>query len=302
MSLTTLLANGAVDVAALIGGMSIEGWDGDQVPLMLDTYRKVQSLEGFAGLSARTSKRPAVGRDGAIVNTRYRSERQMAITGLVIDQTGRDPQRVWEEWLQIEAAFAAAVNTDRLLMWRAGDLYLQANVRLNELTNPVEVGPCMLRYQASLDNPSATAYDQTLQTVTTSGPASVGGTGLLSPFTSPILVAAPTGGTVAVFNDGGVPSLPLIVLRGGMSDPEVLCGDRRLVIQGDIAPGDELWLNAADRSVLLNGDERYPRREMLRSSVSRWFSIPPQAATLITLQVGDFDSSARIEVRFRNAY
>lgn len=289
----------ATNVSDLIGALSIEGWDGVQVPLMMDTYRNVQKVEGFRGLKTRSSVRPAVGRDGTIVASRYRDDRVMTITGLVFDQTTNDPARMWEEWDKVAAAFAAAVKTDRVIKWRAGDQYLQANVRLEELTDPVEYGPKLLRYQATLRNASGIAFSQTLEVASASGAGTVGGTGLLSPFTSPFTTTPASGGVVVVVNEGGVSTPPLIVLTGYQLNPTVECGDSRIVIDGAVASGDELWLNAADRSVLLNGDPTYDRASMRRSSVSRWFDLPPQTSTVITLSTSDFDSNARIEVRYR---
>jgi hypothetical protein len=286
----------------LISRMSLESFDGAQVPLMLDTYRIVQSAEGLAGLKARTSSRAAVGRDGTILATRYRDEKAITITGLIVDQTGNDAGRVWDEWTQIEAAFAACVDTDRLLMWQSGNLALQASVRLEELTNPVQHGPKMLAYQATLHNASGISYSQELQTAVVASPDTSGGGGLTLPFTLPFTLQPLVSAQAFVRNDGSVPAQPLLVVHGAQSSPQIVCGNRKIIIDGDIAAGDALWLNAADRTVLLNGDPLVDRRNMVRWSSSRWFSLPPKQQVAVQLLVNTFDSGAGLEVRYRNAY
>lgn len=289
-------------MSRLVSAMSIEGHDGSQVPLMLPGYRKVTETDGFQSVKAKSSVRPAVGRHGAISATRYRDERLYTVNGLVVDQTENDPDRVWQEWDAIQSALSASIDTDRLLQWSAGGRDLQATVRLEDLSNPVQVGPNMLAYQAQLRNPPGIAFSQQEETLTADPPAASGGGGMEMPATMPVLFVPASGGSVSVLNEGGLPTPPLIILHGFLRSPIVECGDRRLVIDGDIAPGDALWLNTQDRSVLLNGDPLVDRRPMLRSASSRWFEIPPKTPTIVNLYSSDFDAQAGIEVRFRHAY
>lgn len=289
-------------MSRLLSALSLEGPDGVQAPLMLASYRSVTSTQGLAGVKAKTSVRPAVGRNGSVNATRYRDDRLITIEGIVLDQTENSPDRVWQEWDDVQAAYAASVDTDRLMQWTAGDRDLQAHVRLEDLSEPIQVGANVIRYQAQLRNTAGLAFSQQEQVVQAASPELVGGGGMTMPATFPVTFLPVSSGIVSVTNLGGMPSPPTLVLQGGMSSPIVVCGDRRLVIEGDVSAGDELWLNAADRTVLLNGDPLVDRRNMFRSAMSRWFELPAQVPTLIRLQVTDFDSGAGLEVRFRHAY
>jgi hypothetical protein len=71
------------------------------------------------------------------------------------------------------------------------------------------------------------------------------------------------------------------------------------VFDGEIADGDTLYVDAADRTVLLNGDSN--RINMLRFESSRWFELPVGIST-VTLIAEDFSGGAGIEIQYRPAY
>ncbi|MBX5461645.1 MAG: hypothetical protein IRZ28_11215 [Steroidobacteraceae bacterium] len=289
-------------MSSLVTALSIERPDGNQLDLMQPAYLRITGTQGFRDVISRRVSRPATGRDGAIDATRFRDERLMTITGLVLDAVTNDPAVVWATWGQVQAAFAGAVDTDRLLQWTAGGVALQAHVRLDELSAPVEVGPNVLRWQAQLRCPSGLAFSQQLESVVVVGSDAVGGGGMTMPFAFPVHFQPVSSTTVAVTNQGSMPAPVTLILRGLMRNPAVRCGDRRIVLAGDIAPGDEMWIDTGRRTVLLNNQPTANRRSMLRAAQSRWFSLPPQVPTLLTLEVEDFDSGTELEIQFRHAY
>jgi hypothetical protein len=289
-------------MSRLFTAISIEGPDGAQFDLMDNAYRRVDGAQGFRGLKARTVSRPRVGGDGAINSTRYLDERLMSISGLVLDRTTNDPDVVWAQWDDLAAAVGACADTERLMMWSTGTYDLQAKVKLEELQDPVEVGPNVLRYQATFHNELGLAFSQQLQTEVVAGADAGAGGGLVLPSAFPWTFLPVSSTTVAVINGGSRPAPVVLVLRGGMSNPTVVCGSQRIVINGDIASGDELWVDTGAKSVLLNNDSTADRRSMLRAAQSRWFYLPARASTLLELRVDDFDSGAELEVQFRDAH
>lgn len=119
--------------------------------------------------------------------------------------------------------------------------------------------------------------------------------------------AAPALGVVQVANAGTAPSDPLLRLVGGttgLTGPvEVVEGlaGRRLVFDGDIAPGQVVELDAGPaRSVLLDGYAS--RRELL--SLAQWWQVPPSGVVVPVSwsHAGGQSSDARLEVIVSPAY
>jgi hypothetical protein len=283
-------------MSSLITALSLEGPDGVQVTLMQPGYRNVRRIEGLAGVRVRKAKRPRTGRNGSVDRTKLRDDAQVVITGLVY---GEDADRAWLEYDTITRALVGAVDTDRLLMWSAGtSRHLQMNVRLDESQAPVEVGPDMVAYQVILSGSDPNGYSQTLVTASAVPTGGTGG-GMTFPEIMPITFSPSSGGAVAIDNTGTAPTPPTIVLTGYLRDPIVRLGDRELVFDGEIADGDELYIDVANRTVLLNGTAN--RINMLRFEVSRWFDLPV-GGSIVTLLAEDFSGAAGIEVQYRPAY
>ena len=285
-------------MSSLITAISLEGPDGAQVSFMASGSRKVKRVEGLSGVRVRKAKRPRTGRDGSVDRTRYRDDAQIVLTGLVI---GADADDVWTQYDTVTRALVGAVDTDRLLQWTAGnDRALQMNVRLDEMQAPAEVGPNMIAYQVTLTGPDPNGYSQALQTATGNALSSSSGGGLEIPFTFPFVFNPSAGGNIAVSNSGTAPTPPLILLSGYLLNPIVrLDENTQLVFNGEIAAGDTLYVDAADRTVLLNGTAN--RINLLTFESSRWFNLPV-GDSVLTLLAEDFDVSSGIEIRYRAAY
>jgi hypothetical protein len=228
--------------------------------------------------------------------TKLRDDAQVVITGLVY---GEDADRAWLEYDTITRALVGAVDTDRLLKWSAGTArHLQMNVRLDESQAPVEVGPDMIAYQVILSGPDPNGYSQTLETVSAVPTGGTGG-GMTMPVTFPFTFDPAAGGDVAIDNIGTAPTPPLILLSGYLRNPIVQLGDRRLVFTGEIADGDVLHVNAADRTVLLNGEAN--RINLLNFEDTRWFELPV-GESIVTLLAEEFSGAGGIEIQYRPAY
>jgi hypothetical protein len=119
------------------------------------------------------------------------------------------------------------------------------------------------------------------------------------PVTFPFTFDPAAGGDVAIDNVGTAPTPPLILLSGYLRNPIVQLGDRRLVFTGEIADGDVLHVNAADRTVLLNGEAN--RINLLSFEESRWFELPV-GQSIVTLLAEDFSGAGGIEIQYRPAY
>jgi hypothetical protein len=280
----------------LITAISLEGPDGVQVTLMQPQYRYVKRIEGLSGIRVRKAKRPRTGRNGSVDRTKLRDDAQIIITGMV---RGEDADRAWMEYDAVTRAFVGAVDTDRLLKWSAGnDRHLQMGVRLDESQAPVEVGPDLIAYQVTLSGPDPNGYSQTLETASAVPTGGTGG-GMTLPVMFPFTFDPAAGGAVAIDNTGTAPTPPLILLSGYLRNPIVRLGDYQLAFDAEIADGDTLYVNAADRTVLLNNEAN--RINFLRFEDSRWFDLPV-GESIVTLLAEDFSGAAGIEVQYRPAY
>lgn len=284
----------------MITAFAVEDRDGVPVPLMATDYRSIQRLEGFSGMATRQVSFPATGMNGRRNRTRYRDGRAGIVTGIL---HGRgDPTRAWMEYDAVARAVAASVATDRLATWTRGDgTALQTMVRLIDITPPLEVGPDLIRYQASFDIADPRAYSQDQQ-ITTTTPLSPSAGGATFPLTFPLTFESGTGGVASVTNNGTVGTPPLLIFRGGLVDPVLtLDDDHAIVINGTIAVGEELYLyTAPERRALLN--DSLNRVGLIDFAATHWFSIPPGTSVLRLTATSFSGSSPGVEIRTRHAY
>jgi hypothetical protein len=284
-------------VGRLLTALSLTNALGSEVPLMSDV-RSVQTVSGLAGIAAREVVVVRSGRRGSRNLTRYRDDAQIVINGMLV---GADADDLWLQYDAVAGAFASAIDADALLKWTAGNsLMLQRNVRLTSLEAPLEVGPDIVAYQATLRGSDPNVYSQALQTSVAVPLGSTSGGGLTFPRVFP-LVFQPPATTVASFvNRGFISTPPVFILRGQLVDPtlQLLPGDLKLVFKGQIGPNDLLTVDVDARTVLLNGTDN--RRSMLDSKNSTWFELPPGEGT-VTLLSSSFSRGANVSIQWRDA-
>jgi hypothetical protein len=194
-------------------------------------------------------------------------------------------------------------NGPALLKWTEGATgnALQRLVKLDgDLDPPFQEGQAILSYQAQFFSEDPRAYSQTLQTVASSL-LSVQGGGHVFPTTYPRTYASSGGGTAAFTNAGNRPTPPKFQILGMCVNPSiVLVGTgMRLVFNGTIAAGDYLEIDAAKRTVKLNGTTN--RLNFYDGANSTWFDLPAGVSNL-QLIAASFDSNALLNVIGRSAF
>lgn len=277
--------------------MELQRPDGTFEALLRPGYRHIRQVEGLAGMRVRERKRARSHGHGARIRSRYRDANPVTITG---DFLGENADRTWREYQRVAGALESATDTNRLLRYSLGSLALQMEVRLVEISAPMEAGADLIRTQYTLDHEDPRSYGQVELEATAAPLSSVGG-GLTFPFTFPITFGQREGGVATVDHEGSSSSPPLMLLDGYLKNPVIQLDDtHRLVFDGSIAEGDVLYVDARDRSVSLNGQA--DRLNLLRFSESRWFDLPPQSISAVRLLADEFSPGAGLRVRYRPAY
>lgn len=223
----------------------------------------------------------------------------MVVQGAVWSQAGQ--AAAWAEWDTIAAPMIQTLDVaPALLKWTRSDgVALQRLVRLADgVDPPIQEGAAMLEYQAQFFAEDPKALSQTLTTVT--GPGLSSGGGFIAPFIAPFTADAGAGGSAAVVNLGNRPTSPVFRVYGYAINPVIaLAGGQAITLDGTIAPGDYVELDAQTRTLTLNGTS--PASDLLNSAETRWFELPSGAST-IQLTAGAFDATTRCDVLFRSAY
>lgn len=124
------------------------------------------------------------------------------------------------------------------------------------------------------------------------------------PFGFPFGFRARPSSRVAIINAGSVDTPPLLMLVGKLVSPEITITRTdgttdSLTFSGTIDAGDELHVDTADRTVLLNGDA--DRISLLDASASTWFTLPAGSTTL-TLSATSAGDGAGLRVTWRDGY
>lgn len=99
------------------------------------------------------------------------------------------------------------------------------------------------------------------------------GGGVPMPLTMPVVFSGSTGGAQTVTNIGNVAARPLLSIVGPATFPVVtnLTTGETMSVFVNLGPGDELTINSATRTLLVNGR---PARELLVPG-SSWITLPP---------------------------
>lgn len=283
--------------SSLLNSLSLVGADGIEIPLMLGDARIVTSASGLSAIASREVVIARAGRSGSRNLTRYRDDVPIVINGILYGDNGDD---LWTQYDAVAGAFADAIDTDRLLKWTSGSsLALQRTVRLSSLDGPLEPGPNMITYQATLRASDPNAYSQTLKTAYAVPLGSTSGGGLVFGMTVPIRLN-PAASTVAAYTNGGfVSTPPVFTLTGYLVNPIIQFEPGVVIaLNGTIAASDTVVIDVGARTAIRNGTDNV--RSMIDTSTSTWFDLPRGSGTL-TLIASSWLTGATLQVTWRDA-
>lgn len=149
----------------LVTALEIERYDGTFEALLTPGVRRVSGAAGLAGIGVRSVVTPRAGRHGSVNRTRHRSDQLVTIDGILL---GPDADTAWWEYTEVARALADSVDEPRLLRYTLGTgLALEMAVQLESLAPTIEVGPDMVRYQATFRAADPVGYGQVEKSVST---------------------------------------------------------------------------------------------------------------------------------------
>lgn len=117
---------------------------------------------------------------------------------------------------------------------------------------------------------------------------------LVYPDSSPV-------GSVLVVNPGNAPASPVLELYGPATDPVIanVTTGKVLAFAGlEVAAGDFLEIDTAEKTILLNGIPSASRYGFVDFAVSSWWDLEP-GDNLVRYYPAAFDAGAEARVRFR---
>jgi hypothetical protein len=243
--------------------------------------------------------RPRPNGHGAINDTRWQDGQPISLDGVIVADT---QATLMSEFHTISGAAFATLDSSALFKWtEEGGLALQRYVKLaGALDPPLAPQPHHLAYQLQFLADDPRAYSQVLQTQTSTALSTAAG-GLRFPMTFPFTFTASSGGVVTVTNGGNRSTPPVLRVYGLAVDPSIvnLTTGGRITLNGTIGSGDYLELDIADRTAKLNGS--LLQAGSVDTANSTWFELAP-GDNQLQLVAGSFDSSALLQVLFRDAY
>lgn len=288
----------------MLSSLTLDDSSGNAVTLHETTNRAVSRVTGLVGItSVRDSRRVRPTAHGAIDETRYEDGRIITVEGAVWSQNSQ--AAAYTEFRAITTAMLQTLDVGpAALKWTEGasGLSLQRMVKLaSDIDPPIEEAAAELKYQVQFFAEDPRAYSQSLVTATGNS-LSVASGGATFPRTFPVAFN-PSGGGIAVFtNAGNRPTPPTLRIYGTCQDPQILLlgTSGKIALTGTIGAGDYLELNAAERTIKLNGATN--RLNMLDAANTTWFELPANSSSSLQLIAASFDTSARLDVLARSAY
>lgn len=279
----------------MLTAMALEGPDGLDVNL-IDTGRTIVTAEGLIGMRSREVVNPRPGRAGTLNRTRYRDDRAIVLTG---ELWGADAAACWDHYEALAAAFAGAVDVDRALSW-TGRRALRTMVRVVDLEPPIEVERDVLQYQATLRASDPRALSQ-VEHVADGATLSASGGGKVYPYTYPRGYNPAGGGAANIAVGGTVPALPTLRIYGYVTMPRLVltATGEEVNLAGTVAAGRYLDIDMDARTVALDDGTALP--QLVDYVNTEWFGMAPGSHT-VQLFANNFDATARVQVRWRDAY
>lgn len=263
--------------------------------------RALASVQGLVGLAApRGSSRVRPSGHGRTHRQAFLTDRSITLDGEV---WGSSVEASYDELDVVTAALYDALGQDCTLRWQRGTSgqELEQAVRLHgDVKVDLAGATRLLRYQAQLVAPDPRAYSQAVYTADSAPMGDTGG-GFTYPSTYPASFTPGSSGQLAVDNAGSVPTPPVFTIHGEVVDPTIklLPDGPSLVLNGTVARGSTLALDAEARTVTLNGAAN--RLSMLDFAASRWFDLP-RGPSSVRLLAASADADAYLSVSYRHAY
>lgn len=290
----------------MLSSLTLDDNTGTPVTLHQDAptgKRWLTSATGLRGIQGlRDSKRVRPQAHGGINETRYEDGRNITLVGEIMSQVSIED--AFAEFALVTAPMIQTLDTGAaLLKWTEGATgnALQRLVKLDgDLDPPFQEGQACLSYQAQFFAEDPRAYSQTLQTVASSGLSTASG-GHVFPTTYNRFYASSGGGTVSFVNAGNRPTPPKFQIQGMCVNPQIVVVGTglRLVFNGTISAGDYLEIDAAKRTVTLNGTTS--RLNFYDGANSTWFDLAA-GTTNLQLLAASFDVNALLTVIGRSAF
>ena len=258
---------------------------------------RAEGLQGIAPVRNLVTQRSQA--SGGFVRSRFTDSRTITLEGEVLGST---IEGAFDNFDTLAAAIYDSISTERTLKWTrdASGEQLQAGVRLQDF-QPLTLtdGSAWIKYQASFVAPDPRVYSQT-QTTGTGAALSTAAGGKTYNYTYTRGYNPSSGGNVSYTNSGSVPTPPIIRIYGYCTSPQiVLTDDIRLIFTGEIADGDYLEVDAAARTVKLNGTTS--RLNLLDTVNSTFFALPTGTGT-VQMVASNFNANARADLIYRSAW
>ena len=258
---------------------------------------RAEGLQGIAPVRNLVTQRSQA--SGGFVRSRFTDSRTITLEGEVLGST---IEGAFDNFDTLAAAIYDSISTERTLKWTrdASGEQLQAGVRLQDF-QPLTLtdGSAWIKYQASFIAPDPRVYSQT-QTTGTGAALSAAAGGKTYTYTYTRGYNPSSGGNVSYTNSGSVPTPPIIRIYGYCTSPQiVLTDDIRLIFTGEIADGDYLEVDAAARTVKLNGTTS--RLNLLDTVNSTFFALPTGTGT-VQMVASNFNANARADLIYRSAW
>lgn len=288
--------------------LSIEDANGNSVELISTstTERLTGECHGLHGVPApRRVVRALPGASGEINETRYAGSRQPVWNGWIF-RSGTSAGAIWAHYDAILNALWGMVAEARPMRWTRSDgVALQSSVKLAEAFDPVLKATdhgMQVAYQLVFDREDPRNYSQTSVTVMGNAISDVGG-GLGFPFGFPFGFTPSGSGVTAVSNAGTIETPGTFVIRGQVSNPQIMqvSTGKLIALNGELAAGSTLTLDAAARTVLLDGTA--DRGNLVDFAATDWSAgLIPAAGDSYKLLATAWDASARLDITSRAAY
>lgn len=258
---------------------------------------RAEGLQGVAPVRNLITQRSQA--SGGFVRSRFTDTRTITLEGEVL---GSSIEGAFDNFDTIASAIYDSIGTERTLKWTrdASGQQLQAGVRLQDF-QPLTLtdGAAWVKYQVSFVAPDPRVYSQT-ETTGTGNALAVAAGGKTYDYTYTRGYNPSSGGDVAYNNTGSVPTPPIIRIFGYCTSPQVILTDEiRLIFSGEVAPGDYLEIDAAARTVKLNGTTS--RLNLLDPVSSTFFALPVGSGS-VQLVASNFDANARADLIYRPAF
>lgn len=285
-----------------VPGMDLGGRRADLGPIPLGQVDeagvawRLQELDGWDSAEVRAAVQQREADHGAWFTPGYLGERPITLTGKVEadDLTALDEAK--------ERLLAAVSLSDTLLVVYES-IPKQGVVRKSGKPLFRYLSDTVAEYSLLVTAADPRRYSTALRSEQTALPSVSGG--LTFPVTFPITWSAVTvSGDIDAHNEGSFPTSPRLAISGPVQAPQILCQRQDgsvqiLAYSQDLASGDQLVIDTAEHTVVINGNAS--RRRWL-SAPNGWPQISAGENVSFQFRASAYDASALLTVQWRSAW